>query len=189
MQDFCFPFLKVVQFFRPQHIHEYKLTAYSLYAAVSVGLQTGDIIEYLQRLSKCAVPAGIIEFITLCTLSYGKVKLVLKHNRYFFKLYLICELCYLNWGIDSHSSSSCPFIWCQHSIDSCYCFFFYIILHGDRPNFPLARSLYPCLSLQSFESESHSGLTKCDDRAKWRWSCSRKGRPNTKMMIDDKIIN
>ncbi|XP_073947163.1 ATP-dependent DNA helicase hay [Choristoneura fumiferana] len=67
---------------RPQHIHEYKLTAYSLYAAVSVGLQTGDIIEYLQRLSKCAVPAGIIEFITLCTLSYGKVKLVLKHNRY-----------------------------------------------------------------------------------------------------------
>lgn len=68
-------------YYRPQHIHEYKLTAYSLYAAVSVGLQTGDIIEYLQRLSKCAVPAGIIEFIQLCTLSYGKVKLVLKHNR------------------------------------------------------------------------------------------------------------
>ncbi|CAH0584332.1 unnamed protein product [Chrysodeixis includens] len=67
---------------RPQHIHEYKLTAYSLYAAVSVGLQTADIIEYLQRLSKCTVPAGIVEFIQLCTLSYGKVKLVLKHNRY-----------------------------------------------------------------------------------------------------------
>ncbi|CAG2184029.1 unnamed protein product, partial [Oppiella nova] len=31
---------------RPEHIHEYKLTAYSLYAAVSVGLQTKDIIEY-----------------------------------------------------------------------------------------------------------------------------------------------
>lgn len=26
-------------------IHEYKLTSYSLYAAVSVGLQTDDIIE------------------------------------------------------------------------------------------------------------------------------------------------
>ncbi|KAF3824552.1 hypothetical protein GH733_008837 [Mirounga leonina] len=37
---------------RPTHVHEYKLTAYSLYAA-------------------------------LCTVSYGKVKLVLKHNRYF----------------------------------------------------------------------------------------------------------
>lgn len=68
---------------RPEHIHEYKLTAYSLYAAVSVGLQTNDIIEYLKRLSKTTIPQGIIEFIQLCTLSYGKVKLVLKHNKYF----------------------------------------------------------------------------------------------------------
>ncbi|XP_010178352.1 PREDICTED: TFIIH basal transcription factor complex helicase XPB subunit-like, partial [Mesitornis unicolor] len=68
---------------RPTHIHEYKLTAYSLYAAVSVGLQTSDIIEYLQKLSKTGVPDGIIQFIKLCTVSYGKVKLVLKHNRYF----------------------------------------------------------------------------------------------------------
>lgn len=30
---------------RPEFIHEYKLTSYSLYAAVSVGLQTHDIIE------------------------------------------------------------------------------------------------------------------------------------------------
>ncbi|XP_063964838.1 general transcription and DNA repair factor IIH helicase subunit XPB-like [Lytechinus pictus] len=68
---------------RPENIHEYKLTAYSLYAAVSVGLQTSDIIEYLRRLSKTTIPNGIVEFIKLCTLSYGKVKLVLKHNRYF----------------------------------------------------------------------------------------------------------
>lgn len=68
---------------RPEHIHEYKLTAYSLYAAVSVGLQTHDIVEYLKRLSKTSIPDGIIEFIKLCTLSYGKVKLVLKHNKYF----------------------------------------------------------------------------------------------------------
>ncbi|KAK3758633.1 hypothetical protein RRG08_019543 [Elysia crispata] len=68
---------------RPINIHEYKLTAYSLYAAVSVGLQTNDIIEYLRRLSKTSLPSGIVDFIKLCTLSYGKVKLVLKHNRYF----------------------------------------------------------------------------------------------------------
>ncbi|KTG33170.1 hypothetical protein cypCar_00021561 [Cyprinus carpio] len=68
---------------RPTHVHEYKLTAYSLYAAVSVGLQTSDIIEYLQKLSKTSVPDGIVQFIKLCTVSYGKVKLVLKHNRYF----------------------------------------------------------------------------------------------------------
>ncbi|XP_058804091.1 general transcription and DNA repair factor IIH helicase subunit XPB isoform X2 [Phymastichus coffea] len=70
---------------RPEHLHEYKLTAYSLYAAVSVGLQTHDIIEYLKRLSKTSIPDGIIEFIKLCTLSYGKVKLVLKHNKYFIE--------------------------------------------------------------------------------------------------------
>lgn len=54
-----------------------------MYAAVSVGLQTHDIIEYLKRLSKTTIPEGIQEFIRLCTLSYGKVKLVLKHNKYF----------------------------------------------------------------------------------------------------------
>uniref|UniRef100_A0A5S6QGH3 General transcription and DNA repair factor IIH helicase/translocase subunit XPB n=1 Tax=Trichuris muris TaxID=70415 RepID=A0A5S6QGH3_TRIMR len=68
---------------RPEFIHEYQLTAYSLYAAVSVGLQTKGIIEYLDRLSKSDLPRGIVEFIQLCTLSYGKVKLVLKENRYF----------------------------------------------------------------------------------------------------------
>lgn len=68
---------------RPQHVHEYKLTAYSLYAAVSVGLETKDIIEYLRRLCKTTLPAGIEEFIKLCTVSYGKVKLVLKHNKYY----------------------------------------------------------------------------------------------------------
>ncbi|MBZ3889851.1 TFIIH basal transcription factor complex helicase XPB subunit [Sciurus carolinensis] len=48
---------------RPTHVHEYKLTAYSLYAAVSVGLQTSDITEYLRKLSKTGVPDGIIQFI------------------------------------------------------------------------------------------------------------------------------
>ena len=69
--------------FRPAHIHEYKLTPYSLYAAVSVGLETEDIIEVLNRLSKVPVPESITQFIRQCTLSYGKVKLVLKHNRYY----------------------------------------------------------------------------------------------------------
>lgn len=50
---------------RPHHIHEYKLTPYSLYAAVSVGLQTQDIIEYLRRLSKTTLPDGIVSFISV----------------------------------------------------------------------------------------------------------------------------
>lgn len=48
---------------RPEFIHEYVLTAYSLYAAVSIGLQTNDIIEYLDRLCKTTLPGGIREFI------------------------------------------------------------------------------------------------------------------------------
>jgi DNA excision repair protein ERCC-3 len=68
---------------RPKHIHEYKLSAHSLYAAVSTRLQTQDIIESLQRLRKTTIPENTIKFIQSCTLHYGKVKLVLRHNRYF----------------------------------------------------------------------------------------------------------
>lgn len=70
---------------RPEFIHEYKLTSYSLYAAVSVGLQTADIIEYLKRLSKTSIPEQVVKFIQDSTLTYGKVKLVLKDNRYFIE--------------------------------------------------------------------------------------------------------
>ncbi|KAL1700342.1 P-loop containing nucleoside triphosphate hydrolase protein [Schizophyllum commune] len=70
---------------RPEFVHEYKLTSYSLYAAVSVGLQTEDIIQVLNRLSKVPVPESITSFIRERTLSYGKVKLVLKHNKYFIE--------------------------------------------------------------------------------------------------------
>lgn len=48
-----------------------------------MGLQTEDIIEVLNRLSKVPVPESIVTFIRERTLSYGKVKLVLKHNRYY----------------------------------------------------------------------------------------------------------
>lgn len=37
---------------RPQYIHEYMLTSYSLYAAVSVGLSKTDILKVLKRLAK-----------------------------------------------------------------------------------------------------------------------------------------
>lgn len=80
---------------RSSLIHEYQLTPYSLYAAVSVGLSTSDIITVLNRLSKvfihlCSwaksktqIPKSIEEFIKVCTINYGKVKLVLQRNRYF----------------------------------------------------------------------------------------------------------
>ncbi|KAF9356253.1 DNA repair helicase RAD25 [Mortierella sp. AD094] len=68
---------------RPSHIHEYKLTRQSLYAAASVGLETDNIIQVLSRLSKAPIPENVIGLIRDCTLSYGKLRLVLKHGRYF----------------------------------------------------------------------------------------------------------
>lgn len=68
---------------RPESMHEYNLTPHSLYAAVSVGLETETIINVLNKLSKTKLPIEMIDFIHASTANYGKVKLVLKKNRYF----------------------------------------------------------------------------------------------------------
>ncbi|KAG6099894.1 transcription factor TFIIH complex ERCC-3 subunit [Claviceps sp. LM220 group G6] len=68
---------------RPTFMHEYALTTHSLYAAVSVGLSPLDIINTLDRFLKTPLPDEIRNFITGCTQSYGKVKLVLKNTKYF----------------------------------------------------------------------------------------------------------
>ena len=68
---------------RPTFLHEYALTPHSLYAAVSVGLRPRDIINTLERFLKTSLPDGVRKKIEDYTRSFGKVKLVLKHNRYF----------------------------------------------------------------------------------------------------------
>ncbi|KFK33015.1 hypothetical protein AALP_AA6G319200 [Arabis alpina] len=70
---------------RPESMHEYNLTPHSLYAAVSVGLETETIISVLNKLSKTKLPKEMIDFIHDSTANYGKVKLVLKKNRYFIE--------------------------------------------------------------------------------------------------------
>jgi len=50
-----------------------------------VGLGPGEIISNLEKFSKSALPIGIKQFIWNATQSFGKVKLVLKHNRYFIE--------------------------------------------------------------------------------------------------------
>ncbi|KAL8772760.1 MAG: hypothetical protein Q9209_002105 [Squamulea sp. 1 TL-2023] len=70
---------------RPSYFHEYAMTVHSLYAAVSTGMTSKDIFYGLNLLSKTPIPPEIMEFITECTRAYGKVKLVLKHNRYFLE--------------------------------------------------------------------------------------------------------
>ncbi|KAK8948315.1 DNA repair helicase XPB1 [Platanthera guangdongensis] len=70
---------------RPESMHEYNLTPHSLYAAVSVGLETETIVNVLNKLSKTKLPKEMIDFIHGSTANYGKVKLVLKKNRYFIE--------------------------------------------------------------------------------------------------------
>ncbi|GAX16921.1 DNA excision repair protein ERCC-3 [Fistulifera solaris] len=68
---------------RPEFLHQYKLTPYSLYAAVATNIETEAIISVLERLSKNELPKEVKKFIRDCTMKYGKAKLVLKHNRFY----------------------------------------------------------------------------------------------------------
>ena len=68
---------------RPEYVHEYKLTPYSLYAAVATNIDTESIVRVLNRFSKNDMPVGVAQFIRECTKRYGKAKLVLKHNKFY----------------------------------------------------------------------------------------------------------
>lgn len=70
---------------RTTNMHEYTISPHSLFAAVSVGLTEQDIIRDLELFSKTKVPQNIIDFVHEMTQSFGKVRLVLKHNRYFIE--------------------------------------------------------------------------------------------------------
>lgn len=71
---------------RPTYIHEYILTKFSLYAAVSVGLTQNDILNRLKYFSKNEeIPPDVKSEIELYCRQYGKAKLVLKQNRYFIE--------------------------------------------------------------------------------------------------------
>lgn len=52
---------------RPEYVHQYKLTPYSLYAAVATNIETEAIIIVLERLSKNALPDTVKKFIRDCT--------------------------------------------------------------------------------------------------------------------------
>lgn len=67
---------------RTHLIHEYKITNFSLYAAVSLGIVFDEIVSNLERWSKVALPAALLEFIRKFSTRYGKVKLLLQRTGY-----------------------------------------------------------------------------------------------------------
>ncbi len=68
---------------RPEFLHEYKVTPYSLYAAVATNIDTESIVRVLSRLSKNKLPDSVATFVRECTKRYGKAKLVLKSNKFY----------------------------------------------------------------------------------------------------------
>lgn len=68
---------------RPEYIHTYKLTPYSLYAAVATNIETTAILKTLDKLSKNNIPTSVLKFVQDCTQRYGKAKLVLKQNKFY----------------------------------------------------------------------------------------------------------
>mmetsp|Transcript_1805 Transcript_1805/g.4604 ORF Transcript_1805/g.4604 Transcript_1805/m.4604 type:complete len:631 (-) Transcript_1805:282-2174(-) len=68
---------------RTKLIHEYVLTPYALYAAVTSGMKGNDIVKILKKLSKNLLPKTIFRMISICTQFFGKIHLILFKNNYF----------------------------------------------------------------------------------------------------------
>lgn len=66
---------------RVSKMHEYQLTTHSLFAAVSVGHSSREIIDRLDRYSKTALSDAIISFVEKSTSAFGKAKIVLKNTQ------------------------------------------------------------------------------------------------------------
>ncbi|KAH8740782.1 hypothetical protein FG386_002744 [Cryptosporidium ryanae] len=80
---------------RPDLIHEYQLTIFSLYAAVSLGITVEVIIETLAKFSKNEIPETLINTIKEHSKLFGKLKIVLLEGRYFVEATSRQELLYL----------------------------------------------------------------------------------------------
>jgi DNA excision repair protein ERCC-3 len=92
---------------RTKMIQEFVLTPYALYAAVTSGMDTHDILKIIIKLSKNLLPKVVYKMIKICTKFYGKMHLILYKHSYFIytpNLYLLNLLlkdnkignCYLN---------------------------------------------------------------------------------------------
>lgn len=81
IQDFLVTISEPVA--RTTLIHEYILTPYALYAAVTSGIEASEIIYILRILSKNKLPKIALKMISLCTNLYRKLHLILYKNLYY----------------------------------------------------------------------------------------------------------
>ncbi|KAI4838011.1 TFIIH basal transcription factor complex helicase XPB subunit [Plasmodium brasilianum] len=80
---------------RPELIHEFQLTIFSLYAAISVGITLDELLINLDKFSKNILPNELVHNITKSAESFGKAKLVLRENKYYIEATDKAELDYL----------------------------------------------------------------------------------------------
>ncbi|XP_952567.1 DNA repair helicase, putative [Theileria annulata] len=77
---------------RPELIHEYQVTVFSLYTAVSVGLSFEELLNNLNKFSKNELPKKLKESILNTSSAFGKIKLVLRDSRYWIESFERSEL-------------------------------------------------------------------------------------------------
>jgi len=70
---------------RPERIHEYELTSFSLYAAALTGQVTDKIVSRLEMMCKTALPASVAKMIRNSTASWGQVAVTARQNKYFIE--------------------------------------------------------------------------------------------------------
>ena len=68
---------------RTKMVQEFVLTPYALYAAVTSGMETHDILKIIIKLSKNLLPKVVYKMIKICTKFYGKMHLILYKRSYF----------------------------------------------------------------------------------------------------------
>ena len=75
IQDFLITISEPVV--RTKLIHEYVLTPYSLYAAITAGITNNEILRVLKKISKNPISIVLRKMILFCTKLFGKLYLIL----------------------------------------------------------------------------------------------------------------
>jgi len=70
---------------RPKHVHQYQITVFSLYAAISLGMSTEEILDNLNKFAKNELNPKLTDYITNHGARIGKLRLVLRRRRYFIE--------------------------------------------------------------------------------------------------------
>ena len=70
---------------RPKYIHEFQITVFSLYAAISLGMSSEEILESLNKFSKNELDPKLSEYIAMHGRRIGKLRLVLRRHHYYIE--------------------------------------------------------------------------------------------------------